>query len=564
MSTLDTVLAWRPADLDGVVDRLLADRRALVALQDEVDAAAPPPTWTGRARDAAARAHRDLTGRLAGTVAEVALVATSTDEAAASLTAARAELDAALVAARAHDLHLDRATGQVTDRTCTDPVTAGDRALLAAELTDRLEQALRAADRADALLSTALHRAAAGVEPLAGDRLAAAALAGAGRGRHGVPNPPDGSPADTAAWWRTLSPAQQDRVLEEHPEWLGGADGIPFAVRDRANRALLPRVRDGLRAEIERLEQELERRRAEDLWLHTGSKGDLTGRMRVLRQMLDGLDAVERTLAERPDRTLLLLDASGERQLRAAVGVGDVDTAAHVGVFTPGFTSTVAGSMEDYVRSTDALRRRAGDEADLHGTGSVATVAWLGYEAPQWGEWSDPFGDFITSEDSARTGGAALATFLLGVDAARETDPHLTALGHSYGSTTTGFALREQTGVDAAVVFGSPGLGVSTITDLDVPAGSLYYIEARNDPVADLGYFGDDPSRMRGTVGLSAQEAVVGDHHYAESTGHSSYLRDGTTSQHNLGAVIAGVPDRLVRHHGNGLGDALAMLTVAA
>lgn len=43
-------------------------------------------------------------------------------------------------------------------------------------------------------------------------------------------------------------------------------------------------------------------------------------------------------------RSLLVLDNSGDH-LRAAVGSGDVDSAAHVLVYTPGMTTTVAGGL---------------------------------------------------------------------------------------------------------------------------------------------------------------------------------------------------------------------------
>ena len=66
-------------------------------------------------------------------------------------------------------------------------------------------------------------------------------------------------------------------------------------------------------------------------------------------------------------------------------------------------------------------------------------------------------------------GGADLARFYEGIDASRRADPHLTALGHSYGSLTTGYALQQAHGVDDAVLFGSPGLGTDHVDDLHVP-----------------------------------------------------------------------------------------------
>lgn len=188
----------------------------------------------------------------------------------------------------------------------------------------------------------------------------------------------------------------------------------------------------------------------------------------------------------------------------------------------------------------------------------MATVTWIGYQAPQPGfEGFNPLdSDSVLHDDTARAGGKDLADFYRGIDASRTTDLHLTALGHSYGSTTTGFALQERTGVDDAVVFGSPGLGTSHAEDIQVPAGHTYRIEARNDLVADTGVFGIDPSHLDGVTGLSAREETLPDgRRLAESTGHSDYLTQDSTSQYNMSVVVAGLPGRRVEDNGRGLGD---------
>ena len=136
-------------------------------------------------------------------------------------------------------------------------------------------------------------------------------------------------------------------------------------------------------------------------------------------------------------------------------------------MLTPGFGNTVGGDLAGVVETAGALRDRSA--AVLDGSGrsgeSVAAVAWLGYDVP-----GGPLN--VSTADAARCGGADLARFYDGIDAARPTDPHLTALGHSYGSLTTGYALQQAHGVDDAVLFGSPGSAPTTSARCTCPPGT--------------------------------------------------------------------------------------------
>jgi hypothetical protein len=132
---------------------------------------------------------------------------------------------------------------------------------------------------------------------------------------------------------------------------------------------------------------------------------------------------------------------------------------------------------------------------------------------------------------------------------------HLTALGHSYGSLTTGLALRPGTPVDDVVFFGSPGIGTSDVRELGLQPGRVHVVEARRDAVADLAAFGTDPNQLDGVTGLSARAAVVDGRRLSESTGHSSYLTAGSTSQYGIAAVVAGRPELALHDDGSGAGD---------
>lgn len=436
------------------------------------------------------------------------------------------------------------------------------RARIVAELGDRIEQILRRAGDIDQDLTQAL-AAARSVDATTSGDLAAAAAAGEGAvGRSVTPPPDGGSPGDNAGWWDSLSDQEKREVIEQHPDWIGNLDGVDAASRDEANRHRLVTERDRLEAELTAARADLA-----DNWFGGFGNND-DARVAELEAKLASLDVIERTLGH-GDRALLVLDLGGERA-KAAIANGDVDSADHVAVFTPGLTTTVDGSMASYDARMADLRARTEAEFDRRGSSdTVATVAWLGYEAPQNRDGLLNKGydllfddDRVISEKPAQRGGEALASFLTGINTSRDVDPHLTALGHSYGSATTGYALRRNTGTDDVVFFGSPGIGTSRADDVRLDTGAAYLIEARNDAVADLGGtapFGIDPSHMPGLVRLESGEYVLPDgRRLTGVSGHSAYLDDGSTSQYNMAVIVGGYSDDRVEGDVRGVGDVLS------
>ena len=374
--------------------------------------------------------------------------------------------------------------------------------------------------------------------------------------------PSDGGPEAVSAWWRSLSEVDRDLLLHQHPERLGGLNGLPAHVRDLANRNRLAEERHRAEEQLKMLDADLSDNFFGGMFTNTDAAVENT------RNKIAALDRLKATVDNSPERQLLLLDTSGDL-LKAAVAIGDVDTADHVAVFTPGLNSTVQDRLTRYVGDMDDLRERALFE--LHAAGrpeTVATVAWLGYEAPQLHR--DSLANLLTPHRSvandycARMGGQHLARFLSGIHASRVVDPHLTALGHSYGSTATGYALQETSRVDDAIFFGSPGLGVTDADALRLPCGHAYVVEARNDAVADLARFGSDPNQLEDVIGLSARAGTRADPECGstiplmESLKHSEYLKQGTTSQYNISVIIAGMPDRAIKDTGYGYGDVIA------
>ncbi|MEP6651043.1 MAG: alpha/beta hydrolase [Lapillicoccus sp.] len=357
--------------------------------------------------------------------------------------------------------------------------------------------------------------------------------------------------ADRAGWWAGLTPAQQEAAVTQLPQVVGPGDGLPAWARDRANRVLLDRAETDLAAQVTALQpaprswrELLPDGSAELAGMTTiGTFGGGTRRV-AYQQAVAKLDAVRATkqVLDQQDgraRQLLAFDGSG-RSARVAVSVGDLDGAAHVAVVVPGFTTTVERDLGGADRVSADLADQAGRAAGLIGDRrDVAVVSWLGYDIPQAADTLRSSHSVVLRE-SAEAGAASLAAFLKGVPP----DRHLTLVGHSYGSTTAGLAVaRGGTQVDDLVVLGSPGLGVPTAAALDLPASHVHVLEADDDPVADLGWFGRDPGDLPDVDQLSTEQARLPDgSNGARSVGHSSYLAPGTTSQWNVAAVVAGAP----------------------
>jgi hypothetical protein len=255
-------------------------------------------------------------------------------------------------------------------------------------------------------------------------------------------------------------------------------------------------------------------------------------------------------------RSLITLDTRGAG--RAAIAIGDLDTAADVTVVVPGMFFTVTGQMADFTNTANTLW---GEQATLapvaapaSGTG-VAVVAWMGYRTPDLSN--------ILSLDLARSGAVRLERAVGGLREARDgAQPRLGIVAHSYGSTTALMALASgRMSADSLTVLGSPGSDVRNASDLAVAAGQVFVGGAHWDPVAGSGYFGTDPgSAGFGSTVLDLAGGVdpqgAGDA-FRRPVGHNDYLKPGTASLHDVALIAVGRGD-LVRdgvRHGGGRGE---------
>ncbi len=281
-----------------------------------------------------------------------------------------------------------------------------------------------------------------------------------------------GDPKALNDWWKGLSPAEQQALITEHPELVGNADGIPSEQRDEANRAAVQNT-------IAHLEE-----RADDRQLTDVEKRILENAHHVDDALDKNRTYVDPLTGRELARLLVFKPGIHSGDGAVAVSFGDPDTADHVSVNAPGLTSETS-STEGNLAKTRALHDAAVGEEN----GTVASVYWLDYDAPSgnplkpW-ETLDFGGVALTGKADA--GGERFSDFIDGLRASDEGPAaHVTAIGHSYGSTMLGHALQDGLRVDDAILIGSPGQPTGTaeeLTSADVWVGSKDY-----DPVSLLG-----------------------------------------------------------------------------
>jgi hypothetical protein len=160
-------------------------------------------------------------------------------------------------------------------------------------------------------------------------------------------------------------------------------------------------------------------------------------------------------------------------------------------------------SLDEEFAKGDLKRARDTAIGTIDHDASSAAIVWLGYDTPQSPDGLTSLA--VMGDERAERGGRAFNGFMEGLVATNHNEnPHLTAIGHSYGSRTVGAATQQGDGipgVDDIVLVGSPGVGVDDAQDLGVGKGHVFVGAAENDVVTEL------PSKQQalfGAVGLIA------------------------------------------------------------
>jgi hypothetical protein len=333
-------------------------------------------------------------------------------------------------------------------------------------------------------------------------------------------NPPGAH--SVVSWWGSLSPSARTSLSVAAPELVGNLDGVPFSVRDQANRRFLAQSIASLKKSI--------------------ASGSGRAQLVESRHHLDILTQISRTLRtapRQPERQLLTFDPSGEG--RAAVVVGNLTKADYVTYLVPGMFFTVQGQMYDWTAIAADLQTEQSRwlttlaSADPSFAGkTAATVSWIGYTTPGVLD--------VASLSLADQGAKFLGNAVHGVQATRAgSEPFVTLVTHSYGSTAAMIELADGGAkVDALAMVGSPGGAAQSASALGVKNDNVYVGEAAWDPVVNTAFYGSDPGSSKfgaKKIDVAGGTDAITHKTLAAAVGHLGYFDPGSQAMRNLALI---------------------------
>ncbi|WP_425693206.1 alpha/beta hydrolase [Micromonospora sp. DT178] len=525
--------------------------RACATLEERCGAELTGPLrvsgWQGPAATAALGRLDELDDEFEVASLQTRTAASVLREAAEEFGDLQRRLESAVGAARSLGLAVDEA-----GRVSAPAVAAGDRhdpdaqtihrrhVQNAAIYTDLITRIVTEATEADSRIARALTQLKASApgqfawEYNRANDGALAAAAALQLSEESIPAP-GSSPADVHAWWIGLSDDERQVYLTAYPERIGALDGLPATDRDAANQlALRTFVGDD-----------------------AGRHRDRDDPQHATALML--LDKLEGTEHAAPNERLYLLSVDPTGDGKAAVAIGNPDTAAHTAVLVPG-VGTELDDIRGLIGRANDLREAS---VELAPAGAdVSVVAWLGYDTPSANL------DIVSAVFGAKSeaGARALDGFVDGLRASHDDSPsHVTAIGHSYGSTVLGEAASNGDGLaaDDLIAVGSPGMRVENAGEFNVDPRHVWAGAAADDtvvarPEETIGWLDRVP-----VVGEWLVDGLVGIHGpaphdpefggnvlHVDTSGHSGYWAQNSQMLRSQAAVIVGDYEAAALDHG--------------
>ncbi|NYF12209.1 hypothetical protein HDC34_000503 [Pseudoclavibacter sp. JAI123] len=373
------------------------------------------------------------------------------------------------------------------------------------------------------------------------------------------------SAATTREWWGALSASERARLLQQVPLLVGNLEGIPWALRVRANQESLGRAIKALEsgASIERALGSASAFAGGEIKsiLADASRGELRDRERLVHQLKElhgGRGFVDRggkprfVLAFDPERdSIVEYVGTAISESEDPMASPFAESVSSVGIFVPGNEARLLDFEGKAHTMSELLKLAPAGEAGL--------VVWQGGRFPR--------GPLALSAAMADGLARKLGAFVNAIP--RDGRVALTAFGFSFGGGVTGRAMSLGMRVDRVVHVSSAGLGhgVTSLDDLPASARVPHYallspVDPSVGPILGInvhlpflgraGHFGHgaDPAHAQGVVRLetgvlgAAQEKRASGAPLAFRdllTGHTSILEQwGTTAKRNLAAVLVG------------------------
>ncbi|WP_083710383.1 alpha/beta hydrolase [Microbacterium sp. RU33B] len=351
------------------------------------------------------------------------------------------------------------------------------------------------------------------------------------------------APDQVARWWNALDVEEQTALVALAPAILGNLAGLPYGIRDRANRAVLRAA--------------------------TASYDDLTD---AQKRAVDQMNALRRRAGIDDVPFQITALHLGARPPLGAFAYGDLDSADNVTWAAPGMDNDFDNRESSWGRATLNLY----EEQRRLGAGA-AVVGWMGYDTPDMVS--------VLGEGLARAGAARFAVEIDGTHAVRAGSasgmPHIAVVAHSYGTTMAADALILTTHpVDSFTMVGSAGIDqgwVAELSDLNVARvhgiPAVYTTSATLDDLAPYGAYlagRENPNPTQADVrgwdirgawsfssdgqagfGPAAGHGVIG--HGDDRSGFlgaeppegQGYFDKGTQSLRGIAATSTGQPERV-------------------
>ena len=576
--TWGTIKDWNGDDLNDTLRGLAEDRRKAMDVHDSIGGIDVKSGWEGEG----ARAAGDALGRLKDSCAHhlglIGDLIEATSAAQDGVNEVKTMVADALAMAAENKLIIYEDGSVQATLEGAGPSLPQDEIAnnlkKVGECVDLIRRALKKAAEVDSAYTSALVAVSEGKD---------ADPEGFDDATPGLSNLPKrgASTEEVAAWWRSLTEKERQAILKRAKDEiaeghghdgkyaaLGNLDGIMPSARAEINEARFRKDLEGLkRRKQEILDKAAERgknrknisRVSQDLY---GSPritltDDELKEIESIDAQCGELESINDTLKKKygdgPDGQthLYLYDPAngqpGHEMTHAAVVVGDLENADHVATYVPGKDTTVQKSLGGMTDQMAQLKERSEAVADGK---SVATIAYIGYDCPQ------TFGEAKELE-RAQTGGQALTKHLEGIADARAAggqELHQSVIGHSFGSTTSSYGVKDVRDgvVQDYVVMGSPGVA-GTASEMKVPEGHTYamgyraYVDyestvnpsGRYDPMILFDDIliapnGADPEGSGGFTSLDPGKPE------GSGSPHSAYLTDGSTAQAKLADIVAG------------------------